>query len=77
MGLKVDINDQSGGETTKIPFDRRFDITKMQKITINIAFFCIVEYTKCNRVARSLLDIGDQAESCAQLFYFKGEILWI
>ena len=29
------------------------------------------EYTKCNRVARSLLDIGDQAETCAQLFYFK------
>ena len=41
------------------------------KITKSIAFFCIFEYTKCNRVARSLLDIGDQAETCAQLFYVK------
>ena len=39
--------------------------------TKSIAFFCIFEYTKCNRVARSLLDIGDQAETCAQLFYVK------
>ena len=30
-----------------------------------------VEYTKSNRVARSLFDIGDQAETCAQLFYVK------
>ena len=28
-----------------------------------------IENTICNRVARSLLNIGDQAESCAQLFY--------
>ena len=27
------------------------------------------EYTICNRVARSFFDIGDQAETCAQLFY--------
>ena len=25
----------------------------------------------CNRVARSLFDIGDQAGTCAQLFYVK------
>ena len=36
-----------------------------------IAIFLSFEYTICNRVARSLLDIGDQAESCAQLFYVK------
>ena len=29
------------------------------------------EYTICNRVARSLFDIGDQAETSAQLFYVK------
>lgn len=28
-----------------------------------------IKNTICNRVARSLLNIGDQAESCAQLFY--------
>lgn len=28
-------------------------------------------YTECNRVARCSFDIGDQAESCAQLFYIK------
>ena len=43
----------------------------------NIAFLNIFEYTKCNRVARSSLNIGDQAEFCTQLFYFKGEFLWI
>ena len=36
-----------------------------------IAFFFIFAYTNYNRVARSFLDIGDQAESCAQLFYIK------
>ena len=48
-----------------------FLIIYLYKITKSIAFFCIFEYTKCNRVARSLLDIGDQAETCAQLFYIK------
>ena len=48
-----------------------FLIIYAQKITKSIVFFCIFEYTMCNRVARSLLDIGDQAESCAQLFYVK------
>jgi predicted RNase H-like HicB family nuclease len=37
----------------------------------SIAIFNSFSYTKCNRVARSLFDIGDQAESCAQLFYVK------
>ena len=37
----------------------------------NYCNFFFFEYTKCNRVARSLLDIGDQAETCAQLFYVK------
>ena len=40
----------------------------------SIAFFDIFEYTKCNRVARSPMDIGDQAETCAQLFYIKEKI---
>mgnify|MGYP001656078161 FL=1 len=31
------------------------------------------EYTICNRVAQSLFGIGDQAETCAQLFYVKDE----
>lgn len=31
----------------------------------------LLEYTICNRVARSLFGIGDQAETCAQLFYVK------
>ena len=38
-----------------------------------IVFFGVFEYTKSNRVARSSLNIGDQAESRAQLFYYKGE----
>ncbi len=34
MELKLDINKQSGGETTKIVFDRRFVIeTKNKKFT--------------------------------------------
>ena len=41
------------------------------KIIKTIAIFLFFEYTKCNRVARSLLDIGDLAETCAQLFYVK------
>ena len=36
-----------------------------------VAIFFFLEYTIDNRVARSLLDIGDQAETCAQLFYVK------
>lgn len=36
-----------------------------------IAIFLSFEYTIYNRVTRSLLDIGDQAESYAQLFYVK------
>ena len=44
---------------------------KMRKKIKTIAIFLSFEYTICNRVARSLLDIGDQAESCAQLFYVK------
>ena len=44
---------------------------KSMKIIKTIAIFLSFEYTICNRVARSLLDIGDQAESCAQLFYVK------
>ena len=41
------------------------------KIIKTIAIFCFFEYTICNRVARSLFDIGDQSETCAQLFYVK------
>lgn len=44
---------------------------KMRKKYKNYCNFSEFEYTICNRVARSLLDIGDQAESCAQLFYVK------
>lgn len=36
-----------------------------------IAFLITIAYNNSNRVARSLSDIGDQAESRAQLFYFK------
>ena len=38
------------------------------KIIKTIAIFCFFEYTICNKVARSLFGIGDQAETCAQLF---------
>lgn len=41
------------------------------KIIKTIATFLCFEYTICNRVARSHFGIGDQAETCAQLFYFK------
>lgn len=46
MKLKFDINKQNGGETIKIAFDGRF----------------VFDYTKCNRVAQSSLNVGDQAE---------------
>ena len=44
-----------------------------KKIIKTIAIFLLFEYTICNRVARSLFGIGDQAETCAQLFYFIGK----
>ena len=44
---------------------------KNEKNIKTIAIFRDFEYTICNRVARSLFDIGDQAETCAQLFYVK------
>lgn len=47
----------------------------MRKNIKTIAIFLSFEYTICNRVARSLLDIGDQAESCAQLFYVKEKFM--
>ena len=47
------------------------EMRKCGKNIKTIAIFLSFEYTICNRVARSLLDIGDQAESCAQLFYVK------
>lgn len=43
----------------------------LRKKIKTIAIFLSFEYTIYNRVARSLLDIGDQAESHAQLFYVK------
>ena len=43
----------------------------MMKIIKTIAISWLFEYTICNRVARSLFGIGDQAETCAQLFYVK------
>ena len=46
-------------------------LRKCGKNIKTIAIFLSSEYTMRNRVARSLLDIGDQAESCAQLFYVK------
>ena len=42
-----------------------------KKIIKTIAIFFFFLYTICNRVARSLFGIGDQAETCAQLFYVK------
>lgn len=44
---------------------------KNRKNIKTIAIFLSFEYTICNRVARGLLDIGDQAELCAQLFYIE------
>ena len=41
------------------------------KIIKTIAIFCFFEYTICNRVARSRFGIGDQAETCAQLFFVR------
>ena len=46
-------------------------LRKCGKNIKTIAIFLNSEYTIRNRVARSLLDIGDQAESCAQLSYVK------
>ena len=46
----------------------------IMKIVKIIAIFLLFEYTICNRVARSLFGIGDQAETCAQLFYVKGRV---
>ena len=43
----------------------------LRKKIKTIAIFLSFEYTIYNRVARSLLDIGDQAESYAQFFYVK------
>ena len=48
-----------------------FLLMEMRKNIKTIAIFLSFEYTICNRVARSLFDIGDQAETCAQLFYVK------
>ena len=48
-----------------------FLLMEMRKNIKTIAIFLSFEYSICSRVARSLLDIGDQAESCAQLFYVK------
>ena len=42
-----------------------------KKIIKTIAIFLLFEYTICNRVARSLLEIGDKAETCADIYYFK------
>ena len=46
-------------------------LNSYEKIIKTIAFFLAFVYVKCNRVARSCSDIGDQAESCAQLFLLK------
>ena len=62
------------GELEKIEKSFAFNVDifmEMRKNIKTIAIFLSFEYTICNRVARSLLDIGDQAESCAQLFYVK------
>lgn len=47
---------------------------KMRKKIKTIACLLRVGYIECNRVARCSYDIGDQAESCAQLFYVKERI---
>ena len=46
-------------------------LRKCGKNIKTIAIFLFFEYIICNRVARSLFGIGDQAETCAQLFYVK------
>ena len=45
-----------------------FVTMKMRKNKKTIACLLRVGYTECNRVAQCSFDIGDQAESCAQLF---------
>ena len=47
----------------------------MMKIIKTIAISWLFEYTICNRVARSLFGIGDQAETCAQLFYVRSDFM--
>ena len=49
----------------------QYDRFLLMKIIKTIAIFLLFEYTTSNRVARSLCGIGDQAETCAQLFYVK------
>ena len=49
----------------------RLNVIDFSKKIKTIAIFLLFEYTICNRVARSLFGIGDQAETCAQLFYVK------
>ena len=53
------------------PVNRSNIWVEMKKVIKTIALLSIFEYTKCNRVAQSLFGIGDQAETCAQLFYVK------
>ena len=53
-----------------LPRDKSYRFLLM-KIIKTIAISGLFEYTICNRVARSLFGIGDQAETCAQLFYVK------
>lgn len=47
----------------------------MMKIIKTIAISWLFEYTICNRVARSLFGIGDQAETCAQLFTLRSDFM--
>lgn len=75
-GLRIFCNYLKSGDVnhvTRKVFTKRFTFIKNLRVKIikAIAFFYVFEYTKRNRVARSLLDIGDQAETCAQLFYVK------
>ena len=55
----------------KVNVWEKFLVVMSMKIIKTIAIFLLFEYTICNRVARSLFGIGDQAETCAQLFYVK------
>ena len=77
-----------GEQYTKIgvPFDTtRFSdeergmpnqtIKTFEKNNKNYCIFLLFEYTICNRVARSRFGIGDQAETCAQLFLLGRDLM--
>lgn len=50
---------------------------KNKEIIKTVAFFLGFEYTEFNRIDQSHFDIGNQAETCAQLFCYKGIFTYV